>query len=498
MGTLCRQKLNVDIPLVLIFKHKTIAKISGLVKEKQEIIIPHIENKQRYPLSFEQEQLLFIEEMGKGGSAYHIPYFSVLERDADLSLLLNAINQLANRHSILKSVYRFEDEDKYEYEQVILNGDIPVKHEQAESEEALLAAVETCIATPFNLSQEAGMRIHTWSVGDDTYLLILFHHIAFDGWSERIFMFELAQVYQDLIKGKASTLTETTINYGDYAYWQRNLFSEDKLGNFYDFWHTQLTGISPLTLPLDFPRPPFSDHAGKNYRIDFASEFFHELKKVTKEEGTTLHTIFLSAFFLTLSSVCEQNDIVIGMPSDNRDSSQVQEIVGLFTNTLALRSKIRPDVTLSDYIAEVHQHVAQAKSHQQLPFSKVVEMLGIKPDLSINPIYQVLFSLVDSRVPEQYKQRLPIDFNTFHIENKRQKITQYSPAKVDLSLELIIQGEHIYGGFIYATSLMKESTVAVIAERFKEIMTALTHERENDLQTVLAQVICQNLKSESV
>ncbi|WJY14204.1 amino acid adenylation domain-containing protein [Pectobacteriaceae bacterium CE90] len=475
VNALCRRELQVDLPLWLIFEHKTIVKIAPLIAEKSEVAIPHVE-RQRYPLSFAQEQMLFMEELGVGGSAYHLPYFSLLDRSADMTLLLQAINRVADRHPVLKSVYEFGEEN--EYEQVILNGDIEAQHARVENEAALLAAVETCVAEQFDLYQEPGLRIRTWEMGEETYLLLLFHHIIFDGWSERVFMFELAHIYNALTQDKVVTLAPPSISYGDYAYWERRMMSESEA--FYDFWRTQLQDASPLALPLDYPRPAYLSHAGQTYPFVFEDAFFQRLKEIAREEGTTTYAILLSAFFLTLSSVCRQKEIVIGTPTDNRDLSQTQNVVGLFTNTLALRSKIDPDTTLSDYIASVHQLIAQAKFHQQLPFGKVVEMLAIRPDPAIHPVFQVLFSVADSAESEKWQQQLPLDFTS-----GRQKTPFYHQAKVDLSLDLTDRGDHVYGGFTYVTSLMKESTVAAIAERLREILMAFCAERNRPLHVML-------------
>ncbi|MGM3188935.1 non-ribosomal peptide synthetase [Dickeya paradisiaca] len=475
---ICRQTLKVDVPLSLIFEHKTIANISAFIAEKQDVItIPHVEQ-QRHPLSLAQEQMLFTEELGKGGSAYHIHYFSPLDNDADIPALIEAINRTAERHPVLKSVYLFGDNN--EYEQVRLDGDIEVLHQAVDGEDALHSAVEACIAAPFDLGREPGLRVRTWSVGNTNYLLLLFHHIAFDGWSERVFMFELAQIYQALIQRNAVTMADPVISYGDYARWERNLLADNGLESFNTFWRTQLAGISPLSLPLDYPRPAFLVHDGKIYNVDFSYEKYQILKTVAREESTTLYAVLLSAFFLTLSSICEQNDIVIGTPSDNRDLPQVREVVGLFANTLALRSRIQPEMTLSDYIAGVHQLITHAKSHQQLPFGKVAEMIAGRPDPSIHPVYQVTFSVIDAVESKKWQQWLPIDFET-----SRKKRALYNPAKLDLSLDLVDSGDHMYGGFTYATSLMTEQTVIMIAERLKSILAGLADKRERRIHTLL-------------
>lgn len=472
VNALCRRELQVDLPLWLIFEHKTIAKITLMMEETSGVTITHVE-RQRYPLSFAQERMLFMGKQG-GGSDNHLSYFALLDHSADLALLLQAINRIVDRHPVLKSVYEFSEERGYE--QIIPNGDIAAQHARVANETALLAAVETCIAEPFDLYQEPGLRIHTWQMGEESYLLLLFHHIIFDGWSERVFMFELAHIYNALSQDQAVTLAPPAISYGDYADWERRMVSENEA--LYDFWRTQLQDAPPLALP--YLHSAYLSNAGQIYPFVCEDTFFQRLKGVAREEGTTAVTILLSAFFLTLASVCRQKEIIIAVPTDNRDLSQTQNVVGLFTNTLPLCSKIDPDLTLSDYIASVHQLITQAKSHQHLPLSKIVEMFTAKPDLSIHPVFQVIFSVETPAESERWQHHLPLDF-TFG----RQKKSFDHRVKVDLALYLADRGDHVYGGFTYATSLMKESTVAAIAERLREILMAFCAGRNRPLHTML-------------
>ncbi|MDE1476894.1 amino acid adenylation domain-containing protein [Xenorhabdus bovienii] len=475
VNALCQQQLDLDIPLDFIFRNKTIANISILLEEKSKQIIPSLKHK-RYPLSFTQEHMLLIELLEEGSHAYHIPYFARLDKNANVSMLIKALNKIADRHSILKSIFSLEN--KNHYEQIILIDNIQIKNTVLETESEVQAEVEKCIYTPFKLNCEPGMRLRTWSTDTNNYMLILFHHIVFDGWSEKIFMSELSHIYQSLMEDKEISLPEPMISYGDYAQWQRMNISNNKLKEQYNYWKEHLSNFEYLALPLDFPRPSFPEHKGDVYAVDFTSKFSQDLKKVAREEKTTLYSVLLTASFLTLSSVCNQKDVIIGTYSDNRNNLQTQSIIGLFANSLALRCKINPKITLAALIVEVHQLIGQAKSHQELPFRKVMEMLGIELDASIHPVYQVMFNLTTK--PE-WQTQLPIDLET----GLQRVVAQNSPPKHDLALEFCDEGEHIHGGFLFDISVLKKSTVVSIAERFQNILYFFINKRNKSIQSIL-------------
>ncbi|MGV7961491.1 amino acid adenylation domain-containing protein [Photorhabdus tasmaniensis] len=482
VNVLCQQQIDLDIPLVLIFINKTIANISILLEDKSKQIIPSLRRK-CYPLSFTQEHMLLIELLEEGSHAYHIPYFARLDKNANVSMLIKALNKVADRHSILKSIFSLEN--KNHYEQIILIDKLQVKHTVMEIESEVQAEVEKCIYTPFKLNCEPGMRLRTWSTDTNHYLLILFHHIAFDGWSEKIFMSELAHIYQSLIENKEISLPEPVISYGDYAQWQRMNISNDRFKEQYDYWKDHLSNFEYLALPLDFTRPSFPEHKGDVYAVDFTSEFSQDLKEVAREEKTTLYSVLLTASFLTFSSVCNQKDVIIGIYSDNRNNLQTQSVIGLFANSLALRCKINPEITLAALIAEVHQLIGHAKSHQELPFRKVMEMLGIELDVSIHPVYQVMFNLTTK--PE-WQTQLPIDLEA----GLQRVVAQNSPPKHDLALEFCDEGEYIHGGFLFDISVLKKSTVVSIAERFQNILYFFINKRNKSIQSILEIFVEEN------
>ncbi|WNZ57267.1 condensation domain-containing protein [Microbulbifer sp. MKSA007] len=206
----------------------------------------------QYRLSFAQERLLFIERLEPETCAYHIPYLVQLDQDARLDILQSAFTHLAIRHPVLNSVYIESDNRNISQ---ILSGPVKISTNHLNTEEKLLPAVKDEIVRPFDLSQDPPMRLKYYEANKKLYLLIMWHHIAFDGWSMDIFLRELSNIYQSLLNSQEIGLPDLSIQYSDYAQWQRDYLNGENLSKLKSFWHNTLYGYELLILPTDRPRP---------------------------------------------------------------------------------------------------------------------------------------------------------------------------------------------------------------------------------------------------
>ncbi|MCJ8272689.1 MAG: amino acid adenylation domain-containing protein, partial [Psychrosphaera sp.] len=308
---LCAQ---MKLSLVQLFEQPYISQLAALLSddEKQQIQIPHIEQNS-YPLSFAQQRLLFIEQFEQGSDAYHIPYLIKLA-DWDLSALTAAINVVAERHPVLKSVY-------------IDNVQRPLETQLTVISHTDLKAV---ISQPFDLSKEPALKL----IHCNDYLLLLFHHIAFDGWSLDIFNQELAHIL------KGESLPALDISYGDYARWQREHLTGQTKTQLLDYWQQQLGDCEPLTLATDFLRPSRPDYLGADVAFTLDEALSKQLRDLAKAQQTTVYTVLLSGFYVALAAQSGQTDIVVGSPIANREQAEVSPLIGFFVNTLVLRSDL--------------------------------------------------------------------------------------------------------------------------------------------------------------
>ncbi|MBS9431012.1 condensation domain-containing protein, partial [Photorhabdus akhurstii] len=267
-----------------------------------------------------------------------------------------------------------------------------------------------------------------YSVSGRHYLLMLWHHIAIDGWSVDIFMAELAEIYHSLQEGRDSQLPPLEITYGDYAAWQRDYLQGDIGERQLAYWQQALSGYESLALPTDYPRPTQVNYQGRDFNFVLDTRLSEQLRTLAKAQETTLYTVLLSAFYLTLAKLSGQNDIVLGTPTDNRHHAQTQSLIGMFVNSLALRIQFQQTASVEALIQQTHQRVTEAKTHQDMPFEQLVEALDIERDTARHPIFQVMFGLqnFEENPPDS---RLP--FRPVTLDE-----SLYSPAKFDLSLFL--------------------------------------------------------------
>ncbi|MCJ8274607.1 MAG: condensation domain-containing protein, partial [Psychrosphaera sp.] len=322
----------------------------------------------------------------QGTDAYHMPYLVQLTQDADLNLLEQAFNGVIDRHPVLKTVY-------VDDEQLPLTQRVDITIQQLINGDTLEGSLKRDVAQPFDLTAEPAIRLTCYQQGEVRHLLVIWHHIAFDGWSTDIFLTELEQIYHGLLQGIPVDLPALDISYGDYALWQRQTLQGSQLKHLLDYWQPHLAGVETLMLPTDLPRPAQQSFAGADLDFTLDADLSQQLRSMASAQKTTLNSVMMAGFYITLSGLAGQSDVVIGTPSDNRQHSQTHSMIGLFVNSLALRVQVEQHDSVESLIQQVHNTVMQAKVHQALPFEKLVEALDVERDPSRHPVYQVMFAL---------------------------------------------------------------------------------------------------------
>ncbi|WP_152547948.1 non-ribosomal peptide synthetase, partial [Photobacterium galatheae] len=480
-----RARLDVDVPLATLFEQPTVAGLSVSLDALAETIdIPALAQ-EVYPLSFAQERMLFIEDFEQGTSAYHIPQLFQLASADVLPALSQALNIVADRHPVLKSTYGY-DEQGVGYQRVVSDA-LAVSTLVLADDTGLEAAVRADIATPFVLREAPGMRVHHYVVdvqsGQEAqhFLLILWHHIAMDGWSMEVFFRELSETYQALREHRAPSLPVLPISYGDYAHWQRDYLQGPVREQQLSYWQDALSGYETLNLPTDKPRPAALDYTGQNLDFSLPVEVSTALKALAKARGTTLYTVLLSAFSVLLSKYSHQEDILLGTPTDNRHHSQTQGLIGMFVNSLVLRTQVKPDETIAALIDGTHAVVTGAKAHQDLPFEQLVDALGVARDPSRHPLFQVMFSV-------QSFGETALSDSTLPLRPATVTAVDFSPAKYDLSL-FLEEGEDagqsvIRGSLNFATSLFTEVSMSRLLNGYQTLLTVFAKASETRISEI--------------
>lgn len=468
---------SADIELVAqlkIHKESLIAYLTNLEITSQDSFTK-LHPELNWPLSYAQKGLLFIERLEQGTDAYHLPYLVKLEKSADITKIEAAINDVANRHLVLKSTYRTTDcglDYQIPIEQKILINSVICKNLTEWHD-----AMKYSIHQPFNLAAEVPLKVTRYLVNGDSYLLFVWHHIATDGWSTNLFINELSSLYKSKLDGSTPLLPKLSIQYSDYARWQNEvLYSSEKELLHLDYWKQKLAELPQLDMPLDYKRPSQFDYRGNDLKLKLSHDLSSDLRELARNQGTTLYTVMLSAFFVTLGGLCHQDDVVVGSPSENRTLPEIQSLIGFFANSIVMRAQLEQQKTISEFIDKTHQTVAEAKMHQSLPFDLLVDSLEVARNPAIHPIFQVMFTLQNFGEGAECLPWVP--------EHLDAKFGVYSPAKFDLSLYVSDNTDELSLTFNYATALFASHSINRISEVYMRVLEQFVKSPEKRLKQI--------------
>ncbi|HMG76892.1 MAG TPA: amino acid adenylation domain-containing protein, partial [Pyrinomonadaceae bacterium] len=300
-------------------------------------------------------------------------------------------------------------------------------------------------------------------------LLVTMHHIVSDGWSMGVLIREVAALYTAFSEGKASTLPELPVQYGDYAVWQRERLQGEVLEEQLGYWREQLQGASAvLELPTDRSRPALQSYRGGTVKVEIGEETTREVNELSRREGVTLFMQLLTAWYVLLWRYTGQADVVVGTPIANRNRAETEGLIGFFVNTLALRVKLSGNPTYQELLGRVREVCLGAYAHQDVPFEKIVEELQPERELSHTPVFQVMMILQNAPVAGL---KLPgLKLSQIEREN--------TTAKFDLTLSLSEEGKEVGGWLEYNADLFDEATVARMAGHFKTLVADIVADPE--------------------
>ena len=234
------------------------------------------------------------------------------------------------------------------------------------------------------------LRLHQ----EDHVLLLAMHHIISDGWSLGIFFGELAALYAECNGGARAVLPELPLRYVDFAAWQRERLSTGGLERQLSYWRERLTGATALDLPLDYPRPAMQTFSGASISATLPAELASALRNLARSENATLFVTLLAAFQVLLSRHAGQEDIVIGTPMAGRSRRELENLIGLFVNTVVVRTDLSGSPTFRELLRRTKETVLGAYENQDVPFETLIEILNPERDLSRSPLFQVLFNMI--------------------------------------------------------------------------------------------------------
>ncbi|HEV3051201.1 MAG TPA: amino acid adenylation domain-containing protein, partial [Longimicrobium sp.] len=396
-----RQALDVEVSPRDLFERPVLADFArGLqtAGQAEDTTIVPVDRSGPLPLSFAQQRLWFLEQMGNLGSTYHIPLRLRLRGDLDRGALVRSLDRIVARHEALRTSFpTVEGEPVQHIAPVEESGFRLVEHDlraSTDAQDELRRLVQDEASAPFDLAQGPLFRGRLIRMAaDDHVLLLTMHHIVADGWSAGVLFREMAALYGAFARGEPDPLPPLPVQYADYAAWHRRWVEGLVLEAQAEYWTRTLAGAPELLeLPADRPRPAKQDFAGASVNVEMDAALTAALRALSQRHGTTLFMTLLAGWAAVLARLSGQGDVVIGTPSANRGHAEVEQLIGFFVNTLPLRVDLSDGPRVGELLQRVKTLALEAQRNQDIPFEQVVERVHPTRSLAHSPLFQVMLA----------------------------------------------------------------------------------------------------------
>ncbi|WP_019712400.1 plipastatin non-ribosomal peptide synthetase PpsC [Bacillus subtilis] len=466
------KEFDVQVPLKDVFAHPTVEGLATVIREgtdsPYEAIKP-AEKQETYPVSSAQKRIYVLQQLEDGGTGYNMPAVLELEGKLNPERMERAFKELIKRHESLRTAFeqdaggdpvqRIHDEVPFTLQTTVLG---------ARTEEEAAAA----FIKPFDLSQAPLFRAQIVKVSDERHLLLVdMHHIISDGVSVNILIREFGELYNN------RKLPALRIQYKDYAVWQEGFKTGDAYKTQGAYWLKQLEGELPvLDLPADHARPPMRSFAGDKVSFTLDQEVTSGLYKLARENGSTLYMVLLAAYTAFLSRLSGQEDIIVGSPIAGRPHKDLEPILGMFVNTLALRTRPEGGKPFVQYLQEVRETAMEAFEHQDYPFEELVDKLELTRDMSRNPLFDVMFVLqnMDQESLELDELCLKPAANNGH-QTSKFDLTLYAQEQPRGLLTFQME---------FSTDLYKKKTIEKWLQYFNNMLLSIIKDNKAALGTI--------------
>ncbi|HEX6746468.1 MAG TPA: amino acid adenylation domain-containing protein [Longimicrobium sp.] len=403
-----RQVFGVDLPIRAVFERPVLSELAAEIDQLRgtgaaaDDAIAPAAREGDLPLTFAQERLWFVDALDPGSPAYAIPFSYRITGALDAEALRRALAELVRRHEPLRTTLPAVDGVPVQrIAPAPADFDLPVadlRHlpESERRAEAGRLAAEAS-GHRFDLARGPLFRASLVHVADaEHHLLLNLHHVIGDGWTVGVLKEELSALYGAFSRGEPSPLPEPALQYADYAAWQREHLSGAALERQVEFWRRALEGAPALLeLPTDRPRPPMESHRGGVEHLLVPSGLAAEVNALARREGATLFMVLLAALDVVLGRLAGQEDVVVGTPIAGRTRAETDRMVGLFLNSLALRTDLSGDPSFRELLGRVRETTLSAYAHQELPFERVLEEVRPERSLAHAPVFQVMLNLLN-------------------------------------------------------------------------------------------------------
>ena len=454
------QKLHCTLTIADFYKYSTIAELAAFLnKESENRYTDHIPKsapKPSYVVSAAQKRMFLLQEIDRDSIAYNEYKVLRLKGIVDTGLIEEVFKQLIKRHECLRTSFILEDGS---LRQVIAES-VPFGIVHFESSEEHVDNIMRAFVRPFDLGVAPLIRVGLIRFSEQEHLLIVdLHHIIADGVSKDILIKEFIAHYQ------GETLPPLALQYKDYAEWQQQVQDLERIAVQRSFWMNELAGdIHALELPLDYPRPALKNESGDSYKFKLNVVQTAALNNIAAGEGVSMFMVLLTVYNILLSKLSNQQDIVVGIPTAGRQHADLENMIGMFVNTLPVRIYPKEELRFKELLSAVKESVLAALENQDYQYEDMIEALQIRRDTSRNPLFDVM--LYYRKIEELSALQLPgAEITSYD--------TEYRVSKFDLTLDVWECNEELYLSFEYCTALFRQETIKRFSGYLEQIVHAI-------------------------
>ncbi|WP_118138645.1 non-ribosomal peptide synthetase [Oceanicella sp. SM1341] len=430
------------------------------------------------PLGPSQQHFWVQQQLHPESSAYNIAFTWTMRGRLDRPALEQALQALVDRHEPLRT--GFPAEAGVPCQQVAPACTFTLGRSRLDGAEALEAAAGAFAARPFDLATPPLMRAHLFTLGEAEHALTLcLHHIVADGWSRGVLMRELAALYTAFRAGEAPDLAPLATSYGALVRAAEARAGGAEIARQRRYWQDALAGLAPQELPADRPRGAGTDHRAATLLHPLPADLCAGLERFAAGQGASAFTVLLAAFKLLLHRETGATDLALGVPVAGRRGPEAEGLIGLFVNTLVLRAQVDPAEPFTAWLTRLRGRLADALEHQDIPFLRVVEALGLARDGGQNPFFQVMFQAQTGAYRAQNAETVALP----GLEVS-QALTPLAHAKFDLSVFVMDRGGALEVAFEYRTALFEPARIARLARQYEQILRAVIASPEAPLRAL--------------
>jgi pristinamycin I synthase-3/4 len=478
-----RDAFGVELPLRAFFEAPTVTALAARIDSERRgehaqpsPILP-VPRDRGLPLSFAQQRLWFLDRLAPDNPFYNMFGAVRLTGALDLDALRGAFREIVRRHEALRTTFEPGSGGPVQVIAPPPALDVPLVDLEGLADDVRrheLARLSSDEARrPFNLARGPLVRAALLRIAAREHtLLVNLHHIISDGWSMGILFHELATLYGAFCQGAPSPLPELPIQYADFAVWQREWLSGERLAAELDYWRRQLAGIpESLELPFDHPRPAVESFRGATESFALPAELARALSALTRRRGATQSMTLLAGFTALLGRFAGCEDVAVGMAIANRTRREVEGLIGLFVNTLVLRTDLSGTPGFAQLVGRVRETSLASYAHQDLPFERLVEELQPERSLSRNPLIQVMCAY-------QNFPRAEAEVRGLTLSLPEEGKVAGGTAKLYLSLFLFEDGDRLTGALEYNSEIFEAASMLRLLRCFENLLAAAVADPE--------------------